>query len=263
MGACTSKTVHTDTVHIQGRRSAKLGTAQASSGKAKGALAATSPVGVSPSSGARPCNGLSKPPSLYSLKSKSPPGDGDAEKSLHATKSVPRMQDVDMAQLDGDQEAEPEEDTIAPLAPVFNQSAPASSFKRRNMRRHTSGGSVGSGGSGDSASPRLPTVAASNSSIDLDEGRLLKHSQSTRLARSVSQSPYARGRYADGASIRRTTSLEGRFRTKSARLMVSRTTVETRKAIVSKDLDTNASSSDDDSSDGEPGPKNQQRFVNQ
>ena len=266
MGACGSKAVHTtEKVNIRARATGQ------SSAVDSVKPAHVNPA-VSPGADTRPCHGLSKPPSLYSLKATSPAQGSDADKSLKPTVSVPRMQDVDMAQLDGsgEAEAEPEDDTIAPLVPVFNQSAPPSSFKRRNMHRHTSGGSAGSVGSGGSSSPphlTMPAIAGSDASVAVGgtEGSLLlKHSQSTRLPRSVSQSPYAqRGSYRDGASIRRTTSLEGRFRTRSARVMLSRETVETRKAIVSRDLDTNASSSDDDSSDGEPGPKQQQRFVNQ
>jgi len=60
-----------------------------------------------------------------------------------------------------------------------------------------------------------------------------------------------------------TKSLQGRFRTKSARLLERRPTIETSRAVVSRDLDSRISSSDEESSDDEQPRQPQQRFVNQ
>ena len=138
------------------------------------------------------------------------------------------MWDVNMEAL---RSATTDADGISPLpSPRYTMSQPTESFQSHQ---------VDDGGHG---------------SITL----ALKHSQSSRLP--GRKTPPPANRFND--RLNRTTSLEGRFRTKSARTLQRRPTVETKVAIVSKDLAPDASSSDDDSS-GEDTPKRQQRFVNQ
>lgn len=216
----------TESVHSRSSKSTtevKIVSSTSADGHAGKAGATTGQHRGNVSPDGRPCKGLTKPPSLYSLK----PSRDNGKPSAVAPAPT-RGGDVNMEAL---RSATTDADGISPLpSPRYTMSQPTESFQSHQ---------VDDGGHG---------------SITL----ALKHSQSSRLP--GRKTPPPANRFND--RLNRTTSLEGRFRTKSARTLQRRPTVETKVAIVSKDLAPDASSSDDDSS-GEDTPKRQQRFVNQ